>query len=165
MTGEDLAKQLLADLEEANAAPNLATRDVRALCAVSKFLKASGVEQRLAQPFIDIAIGMLHAGMQRHSGGRLRDPNETVRYARAAAMVTFLNDDGMGRDVKDALKHVSKIVGLDKKRLESFRDNILRSRGAAKRRPASEASVLLYDDSLKKFRADPEMIRVLLARR
>ncbi len=122
---------LLIALDAALSQPNPALRDMAALRAVSSFLETSCVAERLRQPFHDMFMGLVHVEMQRQSGGNVKKPIETVRYARAAAMVTFLHDDGKGPRVKDALTAVSQIVGMDRQKLESFRDNITRALGRA----------------------------------
>lgn len=127
--GEGVARQLLIrSLEKLRKQFDEGTDDWRyvLLKVFREYLRALGVERRLVDPLEKMLLEAGDAVMRtRGEKGVARQTSSAVAMAYAAAAVTALK---LLHDVSvpAALSSVSKLSGIDKRKLQKFRDSLSR---------------------------------------
>jgi hypothetical protein len=151
--------ELIAALEKARALygdGHDARAYVIALGAVSQYFLRLGMPLDLMMPLEKLRNILFDKAT--HAGKRKRPSEESHAFADAAAVVTVLHERGWR--IPDATKKVSAATGLDKKKLESFRNNLNRGlHDDFTRFIYAQMLALRQSQKLK----DEELLNVLLA--
>jgi hypothetical protein len=144
---EEAYKKLIAQLEEAvkEEEESPKTAQVGMLNAFATFLEDTG-NGELAAPASHLLFERYDAVCKADRGGATKPIREIMVLAHSAALITFLVQD-CGRDLDTVLREASKYLGLDKRKLNNYRNKLL------SRKYASDAELAIYDGSLLEMRA------------
>lgn len=135
----------------------LAEGAVGQLNVVLRFLHSTGVDPAVTAGLMAV-LGSMVDDASREPGAKGRPPrgiNATLTLAFCAATVTALKERGMR--MGEALKLVASRAGLDRKKLENFRE-------AASRGREPEEAVAAYHEYLVELREQPDLKQAALRR-
>lgn len=130
----DPQDELRTELEQARG------NEAYAFLAIHRFLIAIGIDRRLLKPLDDHLNKLMNAEWLGPYGGNARPLLETIRLARAAALIVVLRETG-GCDLATALQYAATGTNLDPAELKKFRNNLSRGRASAVARAWYEVSL------------------------